>query len=169
MMKMKSTLQLILVASLSLLAACCGSEKNLVEQSADKYLNAMANYNFFEAKKYCTPQTQQVTLDYIEKEIMPYMDSSYMQRNTPATIQIKKVKMTSDSTATVYYHKVTPINKADDSLQLIKFNEEWRANQVIVRPGEGKTSKLGKKKPNPFKEAKAKAAQEEQESNKDSE
>lgn len=154
---MKTTLQLTLIACLSLLAACCGSEKNLVESSADKYLNAMANYNFFEAKKYCTPETRQVTIKYIENKIMPYLDSNYMQQNTPATIKIKKIKMTSDSTATVFYHKTTPINTFDDSLQLVKFRgEEWRANQVIVIPGQSKSVKRGKKKVNPFKENKEK-------------
>lgn len=158
---MRKSIQTVLLACLSLLTACCGSEKKLAEHSADRYLNAMANYNFFEAKKYCTPQTRQVTLSYIEKEIMPYLDSSFMGKNTPATIKIKKVKMTSDSTATVFYHKTTPIKSVDDSLQLVKFKDEWRANQVIVIPGESKSVKRAKKKSNPFKEAKAKEAEEE--------
>lgn len=157
---MKHTLQIIAITCLSLLAACCGSEKNLVEQSADKYLNAMANYNFFEAKKYCTPETRQVTIKYIENKIMPYLDSNYMQQNTPASIEVKKVKMTSDSTATVYYHKTTPINNFDDSLTLVKFRgKEWRANQVIVIPGQSKSVKRGKKKVNPFKASKEKEAE----------
>lgn len=145
-----------MLASLSMLAACCGSEKKLVEHSADKYLNAMANYNFFEAKKYCTPKTRQVTLSYIEKEIMPHLDSNYMQKNTPATIKVKRIKMTSDTTATVFYHKTTPIKSVDDSLQLVKFKDEWRANQVIVIPGESKSVKRAKKKYNPFKAEKEK-------------
>lgn len=158
---MRKSIQTVLLACLSLLTACCGSEKKLVEHSADKYLNAMANYNFFEARKYCTPSTRQVTLSYIEKEIMPYLDSSYMEKNTPAEIKIKRVKMTSDSTATVFYHKTTPIKSVDDSLQLVKFKDEWRANQVIAIPGQSKSVKRAKKKVNPFKEAKAKEAEEE--------
>lgn len=153
---MKSTIQLILIAALSALAACCGSEKKLVEQSADKYLNAMANYNFTEAGKYATPQTQEVTLNYIEKNIMPYLDSSFMEKNTPAKIRIRKITMTSDSTATVFYHKTTPINRANDSLHLVKIDNVWQASQIIVRPGDNGSNKTVKRKTNPFKAAKQK-------------
>lgn len=69
-----------------------------------------------------------------KNNIMPHMDSSYIEKNTPATIKIKGIRMVNDTTARVAYHKDTPITHQNDSITLVKRNGKWQANVVIKVP-----------------------------------
>lgn len=62
---------------------------------------------------------------------MPILDSSYIEKNTPATIRIDSVTFSSDTSATVYYYKKTPIREDNISLEMRLRNGEWLAHQVI--------------------------------------
>lgn len=126
-------IHIIAIAFISLTAATCGGEKNLIKNTAYGYLDAMGNYRISDARKYSTPQTQKTTLDYIEQSIMPFVDSADIHRNTPAKITIKNVRIVDDTTAKAYYRKVTPIKTQNDSITLVKRNGEWKVNLLIKR------------------------------------
>lgn len=129
---MKHT-HLFIIACLALTAATCGGEKTLVKESAYGYLDAMGNYRFSDARPYCTPETQQATIDYIEQKIMPFVDPKSIEDNMPARITIQRVRMVNDTTAMAYYRKVTPIKVQNDSIDLVKRNGEWKVN-LIIKP-----------------------------------
>lgn len=126
-------LHLTLIALISLTAATCGGEKTLVKEAAFGYLDAMGNYRVADARPYATPQTQSITLDYIEKSIMPHANQADIARNTPATITIKRVKIINDTTARAYYRKVTPITRQNDSITLVKRDGAWKVSLLIQR------------------------------------
>lgn len=125
-------LHIIAIAFLSLTAATCGGEKTLVKEAAYGYLDAMGNYRIADARPYATPQTQKATLDYLES-IMTFANAEDIQKNTPAKITIKSIKMLSDTVAHAYYRKVTPIKTQNDSITLVKRNGEWKVNLIIQR------------------------------------
>ena len=140
---------ILLISAVALMAAQCSSEKNMVKEVAYGYLDAMGNYRIDSARRYATPQTQKGTIDYMLENIMPDVDSSYLERNTPAKITIKKVEMISDSVAKVYYHKSTPIKELDNTKILRKRNGKWKVHEVIVGvPYFDQMHKLAKDKTN---------------------
>ena len=126
-------LHIVAIAFLSLTAATCGGEKTLVKDAAYGYLDAMGNYRISDARQFATPQTQKATLDYIEKDILPYVNPADIQQNTPAKITIKKIHMVNDTTAQAYYRKVTPIKVQNDSVMLVKRHGEWKVNLIVQR------------------------------------
>lgn len=127
-MKKKSYF-LILFSIIAL--SCCQSEKNLIAQNAYGYLNSMGNYKFEEAEQYSSKQTNDITIKFFRERIMPHVDSSYIEKNTPAVIKIKGIRMVNDSVAQVGYHKDTPITHQDDTVTMIKRNGKWLAHMVI--------------------------------------
>ena len=126
-------IQFYLLACLALTAATCGGEKTLVKESAYGYLDAMGNYRISDARPYSTPETQAATLDYIEQQIMPFVDPKSIKDNMPAKITIKRVQLVNDTVAKAYYRKVTPSTVQNDSIFLLKRNGEWKVD-LIIKP-----------------------------------
>lgn len=129
---MKKILLPIFIVAIVL--SSCNSEKREAKRVAQAYLDAMANYDPEAARPYASEQTQKTTIETISKFFMPKLDSTYIQKNTPATITINDILIEGDTTATVLYHKVTPIQQFDDTLTLIKENGEWKAFVLIKVP-----------------------------------
>ena len=74
----------------------CKSDERMIEKNAMGYLMAMGNYRIAEAENYATTETINHTLHFIENTIMPNLDSSYIVQNTPATIEIKEIRIIDD-------------------------------------------------------------------------
>ena len=134
-MKQKTTP--LLFALSTLLAISC-STKNALENidplllsNAEKYIDAMANYDIESARQYATDETKNITLQFIEGFMMPKLDSSFIKKNTPAIIRIDSVTSADDTTATVYYNKKTPIRTDVVTLDMRLRNGQWLAHQVI--------------------------------------
>lgn len=124
----------MIFATVAALFCGCKSEQSLIENAAMCYLTAMGNYQIKEAEAYASEETIEKTLHTIEELIMPNLDSTYLKQNTPATIEIKEVIQTSDTTAEVKYVKTTPIQVQEGSLDMVKRNKEWKAQVIIVIP-----------------------------------
>lgn len=123
-----------LLLSIALLMVSCKSDEQMIEQNALGYLEAMGNYRITEAEQYATTETINNTLHFIEQTIMPNLDSTYLRKNTPATIEINDIHIISDSTAEVSYTKTTPIQVQEGKLAMVKENQEWKARVIIHIP-----------------------------------
>ena len=102
----------------------CRSEERKAERVAYLYSEAMANYRIDDAEPYVTEETLP-TLDFLRrlvKEVPP----EYIERDTPATIEITQVSLTSDTTAWAHYHKTTPNKDFRDSIPMVRREGEWR-------------------------------------------
>ncbi len=159
-----------IIGSILLLSASnCNTERSMITRTAFDYLDAMGNYRIAEAEAYSTEQTQKETLKYIEEYIMPDMDSSYLEKNTPAKIEIKGIRMVNDSVARVAFHKTTPITTQDDTLTLHKENGQWKAHVLMRAPSfmppnteSEKALQAKKAKMNPFRKKAEEVSEEEQ-------
>lgn len=94
----------------------------------------MGNYRFDDAYDYATQETQTNTLDVIQQRIMPTTDMDYIHRNTPAEITITGVNIIDDTTALVSFHKSTPIQEQDGTLDMLKRGNRWLAHVLISLP-----------------------------------
>ena len=110
-----------------LLAASCTSTTDKIAESAYNYSFAMANYKVADAMPYCTPETQETTLQFAS-QMMEKVPEEYIASDTPAEIEIKYIAITSDTTATVVYHKITPIKNFDGTLNMVKRGKAWLAH-----------------------------------------
>ena len=118
-----------------LLSACANnSEDTQIKKTAYNYLSAMGNYKIAAAEKYADNETRTITLQFFERKMMPYLDSTYLKSNTPAEITIKEIEIIDDSNALVKYHKSTPITEQDGELQMRKVDDAWKAHVVIKIP-----------------------------------
>ena len=158
---MKKITLTIICSILLLSASNCNTERSMITRTAFDYLDAMGNYRIAEAEAFSTEQTQKETLKYIEEYIMPDVDSSYLEKNTPATIEIKGVRMVNDSVARVAFHKTTPITTQDDTLTLHKENGQWKAHVLMRAPSfmpsnteSAKAQQAKKARMDPFKQKK---------------
>lgn len=131
---MKNITLALSIVVISILLAGCKSETSLVEESAMGYLTAMGNYKISEAEPYATEETIENTLHAIEKYIMPNLDPSVIQQNTPATIEITDVVIINDTTAEVSYKKTTPSQVQEGKLDMVKRGNEWKAQVRIEIP-----------------------------------
>lgn len=122
---------LITTAVILCLTACTNTEHK-VRKNAEKYIKAMAEYDFEAARPFATEETQCTTLDFIESNIMPTVDTAYIAQNTPAKITIDSVCFASDSAATVYFRKSTPIQtNTPATVEMRLRNGQWLAHQII--------------------------------------
>ena len=96
-----------MMSALALMSACSNDEKE-IREVAYNYSYALANYKIEDATQYCTKETQETSLAY-GLELMKGVSAEYIASDTPATIEIEGIEMTSDTTATAQYHKKTPI------------------------------------------------------------
>lgn len=122
------------------LASCNPIEKE-IKKEAQQYLNATADYNVSEACQHCTEETA-IGLQLIEKTLLKMVDSNYLKQNTPATITITKIQISNDSSAAVAYHKKTPIQSFNDTLQMRKRNGHWMAHVPITIPAFARQKEL---------------------------
>lgn len=106
----------------------CGNKE--IKNAAYNYNYAVANYQIDEAVQYCTDETNNTTLK-TARFLMQFVDSSYISSDTPATIDIVSVKRLSDTTASVVYHKQTPIKDFTDTLEMRKRDGRWLAHDPI--------------------------------------
>ena len=116
------------------LASCGRNEERAIREVAYNYLDAMGNYRIAEAEPYASQQTIDVTLRFFENTVMPNVDSNAIAANMPAKITLHEVTIHTDSSATVSYHKSTPIKEEEGTLEMKKEKGEWKAHVVIVVP-----------------------------------
>ena len=123
---MKPYLTTLLLSSLLFLA--CGHqaspEEQQIEEVAYNYCIATSNYNLDSAALFSTEEHTRTALA-TAKFLLQYVDSAYIASDAPATIEIKRVTVTSDTTAYAVYHKQTPIKDFVDTLDLCKENGRW--------------------------------------------
>ena len=100
---------------------------------AQKYLDATGRYDIPEACLYCTQETAD-GLRTLDTTLLLRVDSSFIQQNTPATILITSVTIDNDSTATIAYHKKTPIQEFDGELKMVKHDGKWMAHAPVKIP-----------------------------------
>lgn len=131
---MKNITATIILALLTTLVTGCASDQKKIERAAYGYLDAMGNYRIDDAYDYATEETQSKTLDIIQQYIMPTTDMDYIRRNSPATITITGIEMTDDTSAIVSFHKTTPIQEQDGTLDMRKRNNQWKAQVLINLP-----------------------------------
>lgn len=124
----------LFILSLLVLTASCKSDDKAIRHVAQGYLEAMGNYQIEAAEPFATEETKQNTLRFIEENIMPITDTSYINSNRPATITLGEISYTSDTTATIAFHKSTPIKEDDGTLDLVKRNNQWQAQVIINVP-----------------------------------
>lgn len=115
-------------------AGCTNSNnpKRDIKKAAYGYLDAMANYRVDDAMRYCTRETQESVL-VRARQLVATVEEGYIESDTPAKVTIKKIELTSDTTATVYYHKKTPLKKQDGELQMVLRRGYWRAHVVLPK------------------------------------
>lgn len=127
---------LLLVILLSLTASQVGctnrDPKKAIRKAAYGYLDAMANYRVDDAMLYCTRETQESVI-VKARELMATVQEGYIESDTPAKVTIKKIEMTSDTTAIVHFHKKTPLKKQDGELQMVLRRGSWRAHVVLPK------------------------------------
>lgn len=126
----------ILIPSLlcaGLLMAACSSDEEKIRESAQGYLDALGNYRPAEARPYASVETCEKTLAFYEA-LMNYTDSSVFKNNIPATITLGEIDYSDDTSATVAFHKSTPITEQDGTLHMVKRGRKWLAHEVIGFP-----------------------------------
>lgn len=132
---MKKTTAIIAILAVGLfMLVGCKSDQALIEDAAMGYLTAMGNYRIEEAEAYASEETIEKTLHVIEETIMPNLDKNFIAQNTPATIEIQEINLLTDTTAEVKYVKTTPIQVQDGKLDMVKQNNEWKAQVLIQLP-----------------------------------
>lgn len=116
---------------MSIVGSSCGNNRSgigAVKRAAYGYLMAMANYKVDEAIPYCTTETQNGVLVKSREavDLMNKSDSTFIQRDTPAKIEILSVEMINDTTAIAHYHKTTPLPKdMNGQVDLVKRDGKW--------------------------------------------
>lgn len=115
-----------MMSALALVSACSNDEKE-IREVAYNYSYALANYKVEDATQYCTKETQETSLAY-GLELMKGVSAEYIASDTPATIEIEGIEMTSDTSATAQYHKKTPIKDFSGKLEIVKRDGKWLAH-----------------------------------------
>ncbi len=122
----------ICVICMLLIFVSCNTEKKEIREAAYEYSIAAAHYDVKKAGLYCTDETKETTLRVAET-LLGLVDSAYIASDYPAKIEITKIKVISDTVATVRYHKTTPIKDFTDTLELRKRDGKWLAHSPIVK------------------------------------
>ncbi len=121
------TATLLLLPLLMLCMQCCHTVKGDVKDVAQKYLDATGRYDVTDACRYCTRETAN-GLRNIQATLLSKVPKDSIAKNMPAKIKIKKVELTSDSTAIVTYHKHTPTQDFNGTLDMVLLDGQWRAH-----------------------------------------
>lgn len=113
----------ILVLLFSTIAISCSSNRSKVENAAQGYLEAASRYDFDGATPFVTQNTRENAIPMMKK-ILSRTDTNYIKANQPAKIELKDIRIDS-TTACVHFHKETPIQAFDDSVNLILEDGAW--------------------------------------------
>ena len=124
-------LLLLLIMSMSFWASC-DNDKNGIISAAYGYCMATSQYDFEEAEQYCTMETQNTTL-LVAKDVMSMLDTGYVTKDSPVSIEILSTVEKSDTLALAIYHKITPIKDFTDTLELRKRNGKWLVHSPIIK------------------------------------
>ena len=131
-MEKKTILIIMLIMAIQLFTSC-QTEEEKVKDVAYKYSYAMGNYDLEEAKQYATDETIETTLA-LAQFFLSKLDTSYIVSDTPATIVIDSVCFETDSSATTYCTKNTPIkHNLKIKLLLRKRKGTWLAHDPLNR------------------------------------
>lgn len=95
----------------------------------------MANYRFDDATPFATEETA-ITTIHTANILIRNIDSSYIESDMPANIEITRVDILDDTTADVTYRKTTPIKDFSGTLQMRKRNGQWLAHVIPQRRAE---------------------------------
>ncbi len=125
-----------MMSALALMSACSNDEKE-IREVAYNYSYALANYKIEDATQYCTKETQETSLAY-GLELMKGVSAEYIASDTPATIEIEGIEMTSDTTATAQYHKKTPIKDFMAKVNIVKRDGKWLVHDPMVTTQDSK-------------------------------
>lgn len=117
----------------ALLFTACNNDRNAIEKAAFGYLDALGNYRVADARPFATPQTCDVTLNFLDT-LAAHTNPQVYANNIPAVITINDVSMTSDTTATVAFHKSTPSTQQDGTIDVVKVDGKWLVDQIIDIP-----------------------------------
>ena len=124
----KTTLLLSILALTSLLLASCRSSEQKANKVAYNYSYALANYDLQTAEQYATDETIETTLAMAHM-FLSKLDTSYINSDTPASILIDSLHLDSDTSATAFCTKNTPIkHNLHFQLQLRKRDGSWLAH-----------------------------------------
>ena len=124
---MKHKLTAFAIFSVITFIACTSNNKKAeqeISEVAYNYCVATSNYNIDSAALFSTEEHTQTALA-TARFLLQYVDSAYIASDSPATITIKDVSVTTDTTAYAVYHKQTPIKDFVDTLDLCKENGRW--------------------------------------------
>lgn len=139
---MKNT---VLIITLALITAACAHTGTPTEQAIEKvaysYCMTASEYKLDSAALYCTQESIDQSIA-AGKFWLQYMDSAHIQANLPVTIDIKKIRQTSDTTAFAVYHKKTPRKAYTDTVFLRYRHDRW----LIHTPDEHREQKRGQRK-----------------------
>lgn len=108
----------------------CGNPKRAIRQAAYHYLDAMANYRVEDAVPFCTQETEEGVIR-VGRNLVKAVEPGYIESDTPAKIKIKKVELTSDTAATVSYHKSTPLKKQNGTVNLVLRDGIWKVHILM--------------------------------------
>ncbi len=135
-MSMKTSNKITIFAIIALFsfssAFCsCGNPKKEIRKAAQNYLDAMANYRIDDAVPFCTVETQEGVIE-TGRNLMKKVKESYIKSDTPAKVKITRTEITSDTTATVFYHKTTPLKNQYGEVNLVLRNGKWLVHIVML-------------------------------------
>lgn len=122
----------LILAACALMATACQNNTENIQKAAQGYLEAMGNYRPTDARQFATPETGEVTLAFYEYVIRQTDPRTYAN-NMPATITLGDIAI-NDTTATVSFHKSTPITQQDGSISLVKRKGQWLVHEIIEVP-----------------------------------
>lgn len=119
---------------MTVMFSSCSYDMKCIKKAAYKYTYALGNYEFGEAFDYATIETQKTLLTLYRDVIMPNTDMEYVNSNRPADIAIGDITIENDTTATASFHKSTPIQEQDGSVELRKREGKWLVHCPIEIP-----------------------------------
>lgn len=115
---------------LPLLLCSCKSNEQKAKDALTGYALNIANYNLDDAEQYATSETIETTIDTY-RNLLQYVDSAYLEQDSPASIVIDLMSITSDTTAEGTYTKTTPIKHEQYTVQLRKRNGKWMVHNPM--------------------------------------
>mgnify|MGYP006988831274 CR=1 FL=1 len=137
-MKRTIILAIILLLASATGSCSCDNPKKSIKKVAFAYLDAMANYRIDDAEPYCTDETRNGVLE-TGRQLVKAVKPGYIESDTPAKVKITGIEITSDTTATVSYHKKTPIKKQDGEVNLVLRDGKWLVH-IVMRNVQKKNS-----------------------------
>lgn len=147
---MKMRLFALLVFSLAL-TSCHRNlfDEDEIRTNALGYMQAVGDYNFDDAIPYCTRHTRENTLVFF-KYLLQHSDTSFVNSNRPSVFTIHRITQLDDTTASVYYHKSTPIKEFDDTLLVVYEDGQWLADVHLANVPYMSELKKGRKSVDEF-------------------